>query len=98
MKNTTGGHEGGKVDHGVRRVGGVQGPCELRPGPPYEPEDEHCLSDAAPIDVVVEQAYHLRHRKDEHEVEEQLNEGRALVVGRNDGRVRHWRVWTDENL
>ena len=63
------------------RVGRVEGPGELAPGPPNEPEHEDSLCRGAPIESVVKEADYLSDGEDEHEVEEQLDERDALVFG-----------------
>ena len=59
----------------------VERPGELRPGPPYQPEDQHRLPDRHQVEAVVQQADHLRHREDEDEVKKKFDEGCALIFG-----------------
>ena len=62
-------------------VRSIKGPGELRPTPPDQPQDPYGLSDASPSQVVVEESDDLRHREDEHEIEKQLDERNALILG-----------------
>ena len=56
----------------MSRVGGIERPGELRPGPPQHPEDEHRFARPHPGEVVVEEAYELGDPEDENEIEEEL--------------------------
>jgi hypothetical protein len=58
------------------------------------PEDEHALARAAPVNLAVEQAHHLGDGENEHQVEEELDEGGALVFGEGDGLAAHGRSVT----
>jgi hypothetical protein len=75
-------HDG--LHGGMGRVGGVQRPGELGPGRPHQPEDDHRMRDPGPGQLLVHQADRLGHGVDEHQVEEELDERRALVLGGGD--------------
>jgi len=61
-------------------VGGVERPRVLRPRPPHQPEDEQRRTGRARIDMAVQQRHDLRDAEHEHQIEEQLDEGDALIV------------------
>jgi hypothetical protein len=76
-----GGRDQGAELHGrMRGVCGVQRPRELGPRPPHEPEYKKRAADARPAHVVMNQRHDLGDAEDEDEIEEELDEGRALVT------------------
>jgi len=84
-----GGDKRAEFHDGVGRVSRVERPCILRPTPPYEPKHEHGFRNGRPVQAVVNQHSHLGDSKYEYEIEEQLDEGRALVVRRNEWTNAH---------
>src|ERR671914_1130086 len=71
------------------RIGGVQRPGVLRPGPPHQPEHDHRMPESDPGQILVYQADSLGHSVDEHQIEEELDERRALVLSGGDRPLRH---------
>src|ERR671915_800131 len=71
------------------RIGGVQRPGVLRPGPPHQPEHDHRMPEPGPGQILVYQADSLGHSVDEHQIEEELDERRALVLSGGDRPLRH---------
>src|ERR671911_3061676 len=71
------------------RIGGVQRPGVLRPGPPHQPEHDHRMPYPDPGQILVYQADGLGHSVDEHQIEEELDERRALVLSGGDRPLRH---------
>ena len=79
-----GGDKRSELDQMMLRIRRVQGPSELRPGPPNQPENEEGLPHAGPVELVMQQSDDLRHRKHKHQVEKQLDERGALILGGDD--------------
>src|SRR5918995_5477751 len=71
------------------RISGVQRPGVLRPGPPHQPEHDHRMPCPDPGQILVYQADSLGHSVDEHQIEEELDERRALVLSGGDRPLRH---------
>src|SRR5215510_10990676 len=77
----------------VGGIGRIEGPGELCPGPPYEPEREDDLACCTQIDAVLKQCHDLRHAEHKHQVEEQFDP-RDFLVYRGCERLCHRLRWT----
>ena len=76
---------------GVGRVRRVEGPGELGPGPPDQPEEQQRAQDPARVEVMRGQDGDLGDGEHEHQVEEELDEGDRLRLRRAEPslRLRH---------
>jgi len=68
------GHGSGRqrpqLDHRLGAVRCVQPPCELRPGPPDEPEHESGLADGRPVKAVMQNTNNLCHGENKNQIKE----------------------------
>lgn len=62
------------------RVGDVRQPGIRGPRPPERPENQQCVGEPVPRRVARENRRDLRERENEHEVEEELERGYALLA------------------
>ena len=70
-------------------IGCVQRPGELAPRPPDEPEYDDAADQAQWIEVVRGLMGKLCNSEDEHDIEKQLDEVGALILGRGKDRTGH---------